>query len=253
MTDEGAPRTAGAERDSDESKAPRASRGLRRFKFALAGIGLLLLATSPFWSPLFLRRIAFFHIRRVEILGAHYVAPSDILARLHVDTTSSVWDPTAPLVARVLRHPAIKTAAIRRQLPGTLIIDITERVPIALVPQSGGDLRVYDALGIALPIDPASVSVDAPVLMARDTALLRFLGALRSERPALYARVSTIRRVGRDELILQMNSQPVRAMQDITVERLAELEPVEMDLARKQLRVAEIDLRYRDQVIARVQ
>jgi cell division protein FtsQ len=252
VTDDGAPRTAGAERDSDESKAQRPSRGLRRFKFALAGIGLLLLATSPFWSPLFLRRLAFFHIRRVEILGAHYVAPSDILARLHVDTTSSVWDPTAPLVARVLRHPAIKTAAIRRQLPGTLIIDITERLPIALVSAPGG-LRVYDALGIALPIDPASVSVDAPVLMARDTALLRFLGALRNERPGLYARVSTIRRVGRDELILQMKSEPVRAMQDLTVERLAEVEPVEMDLARKQVRVAEIDLRYRDQVIARVQ
>ena len=252
MTDDGAPRTAGAERDSDESKGRRSSRGLRRFKLALAGIGLLLLATSPFWSPLFLRRIAFFQIRRVEILGAHYVAPSDILARLHVDTTSSVWDPTAPLVARVLRHPAIKTAAIRRQLPGTLIIDITERVPIALVSAPGG-LRVYDALGIALPIDPAIVSVDAPVLMARDTALLRFLGVLRNERPALYARVSTIRRVGRDELILQMKSEPVRAMQDITVERLAEVEPVEMDLARKQVRVAEIDLRYRDQVIARVQ
>ncbi len=252
MTDDGAPRTAGAERDSGESKPPRSSPGVRRFKLALAGIALLLVATSPFWSPLFLRRIAFFHIRRVEILGAHYVAPSDILARLHVDTTSSVWDPTAPLVARVLRHPAIKTAAIRRQLPGTLIIDITERVPIALVSAPGG-LRVYDALGIALPIDPASVTVDAPVLMARDTALLRFLGALRNERPALYARVSTIRRVGRDELILQMKSEPVRAMQDITVERLAELEPVEIDLARKQVRVAEIDLRYRDQVIARVQ
>jgi cell division septal protein FtsQ len=252
VTDGGAQRSGGAERDPDGANGERSSPGLRRFKLALAGIGLLLLAASPFWSPLLLRRMAFFHVRRVEILGAHYVAPSDILARLHVDTTSSVWDPTAPLVARVLRHPAVKTAAIRRQLPGTLIIDITERVPIALVSASGG-LRVYDALGIALPIDPASVSVDAPVLMARDTALLRFLGALRTERPALYARVSTIRRVGRDELILQMNSEPVRAMHDITVERLAELEPVEMDLARKQLRVAEIDLRYRDQVIARVQ
>ena len=50
-----------------------------------------------------------------------------------------------------------------------------------------------------------------------------------------------------------MKSEPVRAMQDITVERLAEVEPVEMDLARKQVRVAEIDLRYRDQVIARLQ
>jgi len=45
----------------------------------------------------------------------------------------------------------------------------------------------------------------------------------------------------------------VRVMQDVTLERLADIGPVEADLSRKQLRVAEIDLRYRDQVIARVQ
>jgi hypothetical protein len=58
---------------------------------------------------------------------------------------------------------------------------------------------------------------------------------------------------GADELVLQLNSGSVRAMQDVTLDRLADIEPVEADLARKQLRVAEIDLRYRDQVIARLQ
>jgi hypothetical protein len=42
-------------------------------------------------------------------------------------------------------------------------------------------------------------------------------------------------------------------MQDVSIERLAEVVPVEEDLARKQLRVAEIDLRFKDQVIARLQ
>jgi len=41
-------------------------------------------------------------------------------------------------------------------------------------------------------------------------------------------------------------------MKSVTVERLAEIEPVQDDLARRQLRVAELDLRYRDQVIARL-
>jgi cell division protein FtsQ len=41
-------------------------------------------------------------------------------------------------------------------------------------------------------------------------------------------------------------------MRDVSVERLAEIEPVEDDLARRQLRAVEIDLRYRDQVIARL-
>jgi cell division septal protein FtsQ len=221
-------------------------------KAALVAIGLLLVVTSPLWGPLVMRRMAFFRVRRVEILGARYVAPSDILSRLHVDTLASVWDPTAPLAARVASHSEILHADVHRKLPGTLVIEIVERTPVALVPATGG-FRVYDERGIALPIDPARSSVDAPVLMERDTALLRLLGVIRAARPALYGRVSAVRRVGKNELILQLKTLPVRAMMNVTLDRLADIEPVEADLNRKQLRVAEIDLRYRDQVIARLQ
>jgi len=224
----------------------------RKIRLALVGIAALLVLGSPFWGPLLMRHMSFFHVRRVEILGAHYVAPGDILTRLHVDTLASVWNPTNPLAARVATHPEVQTAVVRRKLPGTLVVEITERVPVALVPASGG-FRVYDERGVALPIDPASVGVDAPVLTERDTALLRLLGAIRARMPALYARVSEVRRTGRDELVLQLRTWPVRVMQDVTLDRLAEIEPVEEDLVRKQLRVAEIDLRYRDQVIARLQ
>jgi cell division protein FtsQ len=45
----------------------------------------------------------------------------------------------------------------------------------------------------------------------------------------------------------------VRLSPDVTVGRLADLLPVEDELARRRVRVAEIDLRFRDQVIARLQ
>ncbi|MEO6879187.1 MAG: FtsQ-type POTRA domain-containing protein [Gemmatimonadaceae bacterium] len=224
----------------------------RRFKLALFGIVALLVLAAPLWAPLLLRRMAFFHVRRVEILGSRYLAPSDILDRLHVDTTVSVWDPTAPLVARVQGDPEIERVTIHRKLPGTLVVEITERTPVALVPANGG-FRVYDARGIPLPIDPARVTIDAPILMQRDTALFRLLGAMRDRMPAMYARVATIQRMADGELLFQFPLQPVRTLPDVTLERLAEVEPVEADLLRKQLRVAEIDLRYRDQVIARLQ
>lgn len=236
----------------DRSAAPRFRILTRRLKLALVGIVVLLVAGSPFWGPLVLRRMAFFHVHRIEIVGTRYLAPSDVLERLHVDTTASVWDPAAPLVARIMGDPEIERAVIVRKLPGTLVVEITERTPVALVPATGG-FRVYDARGIPLPIDPARVTIDAPVLMQRDTALLRLLGAMRDRMPAMYARINTIRRVADGELLFQFPSQPVRTMQDVTLDRLAEVEPVEADLLHKQLRVAEIDLRYRDQVIARLQ
>ena len=251
MNDDRASRSAAATRAASDADAPPPASD-RRFRLALVAIGVLLIVASPFWLPLLTRRMSFFRVRRVEILGVRYVPPSDILSRLHVDTTSSVWDPLAPLVARVERHPAVQSAVVHRKLPGTLVVEVTERVPVALVPAAGG-FHVYDARGVALPIDPASVAIDAPVIAQRDTGLLRLLGAMRAGMPTLYARVNTVRRAGRDELILQLKTRPVRTMNDVTLERLADLEPVEADLNRKQLRVSEIDLRYRDQVIARLQ
>jgi cell division protein FtsQ len=94
--------------------------------------------------------------------------------------------------------------------------------------------------------------VDAPVLSQRDTAALRLLGQLRARMPAFYDRVSAVRAVGKREMVLELKTVAVRAMLDASLDRLAELEPVEADLARRQLRAAEIDLRYRDQVIARL-
>lgn len=224
---------------------------MRRLKLALVGIAALLVLTTPLWGTLVMRRMAFFHVRRIEILGARYVSPSDILARLHVDTLASVWNPTGPLAARVAAHPEIDKATVHRKLPGTLVVTVTERVPVALVPAARG-IQVYDERGRLLPIDPSRVPVDAPVLMQRDTILLRLLGSMRVGMPAMYARVSEMERVGRNELLMKVDTTPIRAMDNITLDRLAEIDPVEADLGRKQLRVSEIDLRYRDQVIARL-
>ena len=126
-----------------------------------------------------LRRMEFFRVRRVEIVGARYLAPSDILARLNVDTLASVWDPTAPLVSKVEGYPGVARANIHRKLPGTLVVEIVERVPVALVSAPGG-FRAYDDRGNALSIDPTRVTVDAPVLMDRDVPLLKLLGAMRT-------------------------------------------------------------------------
>jgi cell division protein FtsQ len=208
--------------------------------------------TAPLWAPFLMRHMPYFRVRRVEIVGARYVAPSDILSRLHVDTMASIWDPTKPLAERIATHPDIAAAVVGRKLPGTLVVQVTERTPVALVPGSTGFL-VFDERGTSLRLDPSRVAVDVPVLSQRDTTVLRLLGAMRAKMPTLYARLSEVRLVGRDGLVLQFKNWPVRVLRDVTLERLADIDPIEADLVRRHVRVAEIDLRYRDQVIARVQ
>ena len=214
--------------------------------------GLGLLGSMPWWGPRVLAEMSYFRLRRVQVVGARYVRADSIVALLGVDTTRSIWGETDELVARVRKHPQVSDVEIARRVPGTLVVTITERVPVAFVPTARG-LEPLDAAGRALPIDPSRVNVDLPVLARRDTGVLRLLGELRERSPQLYERVSAARRVGRREILLELGSINVRAMEDVSVDRLGDILPVEADLARRHARAVELDLRYRDQVIARVQ
>ena len=235
---------------TDEEPAARGWSRLR-VRLTLIAIGLVLLAGAPVLAPLLLRQLAFFRVRKVEIIGARYVSAGEVVERLHVDTNASIWDPTGPLVARLASHPQFRRVSVRRKLPGTLVVDVDENLPVGLVATTDG-LKAYDARGVALPIDLARTPIDAPILPRRDLAMLKLLGLLRAEAPALYDRVSEIRVVDADEVLIELDGTPVRAMRDVSTTRLTEIEPVEKDLARRGLHAAELDLRYKDQVIARL-
>jgi cell division protein FtsQ len=213
---------------------------------------LLVVAPSPWWAPPLLRRMEFFRVRHVEVRGARYTPPDEIVARLRLDTTFSIWNDLAPLEERVRRHAQVGDAHIARRFPGTLVVRLEERVPIALVP-SGSGLRAHDAEGRPLPLDPSRTPIDVPVLARRDTALLRLLAEIRVYDPAFFARVSEARRAGRDEVVLHLMTVPVRLRPDVPFERLAQISSVERDLAARGIRAVELDLRFRDQVIARFQ
>ena len=222
------------------------------------GLAAILVLASPWWGRLIASNLSFFRVRRVEIVGVRYVAPSDILARLRVDTTHSVWDDPTPLEQRVAAHPQVGNVSISRKLPGTLVVNVVENLPIAMVSTERGML-IFDERGRQLPLDPSRVGVDLPIAARRDTALFGLLARVRAQRPGIFARLSDVTRVGDREVMIHFATSPVggtlpvRAMLDVTPERLAEIFPVEADLARRQARVAELDLRFRDQVIARLQ
>ncbi len=217
------------------------------------------------------RRMDFFHVRSVEIRGAHYLQPNDIVARLKVDTLTSLWDDLEPFRQRVKRHPQVSDVRIERKMPGTLVVIVEENLPVALV-QTPAGLVPFDSLGRQLPIDPSRTNLDLPIVASTDPVLLKLVGAIRAAEPDVFARIEEARRVGRDEILLTLSPRSqgaavaagdtataqhqalrVRLPIGLSVARLADIFPVESDLARRQAHVGEIDLRYRDQVIARLQ
>jgi len=240
--------------------ATAATKRRRRWPIPAAiALGVFIIVLAPLWAPLFLRRMSFFHVRHVEIVGAHFVQPREIYARLKIDTNASVWDASGPLEKRVRQHPLVQDVEIDRKLPGTLVVRLVEHAPVALVPTADG-LRALDERGVALPIDPTTADVDVPILARADTVMLRLLASARREAPGVYDRMSEVRteQAGQgmtgmsDEVVFMFDSLPVKAPHDVTLQQLQDVELVEQDLARRRLRAIELDLRYRDQVIARL-
>lgn len=238
----------------EEGEPARPARGVgRTLRRVLLGVAAVALVASPAWGPLVLRRIPFFRVRTIEIDGLRYLDPSVVAGRLALDTLDSVFDDADAMAKRVLGHPQVAAVEVERRLPATLVVRVTENQPVALVRATDG-FRVYDAAGRPLPIDPSRTVVDVPVLVRRDTALLRLLGELRARTPELYRRISDVRRSGPagGELVVRLPALPVRAMADVAAERLSDVLLVEADLAKRGTRARELDLRYRDQVVARL-
>jgi cell division protein FtsQ len=243
----------------------------------VAGAALAAAAAAPRWAPPALARLSFFRVRQVEVEGLRYAPAAEIAARLGADTAASVWRDLAPLAARVRAHPLVAAATVERRLPGVLVVRVSERRPVAAA-VAGAGLALYDSAGALLPVAPAAAAtVDVPLVSAPDPALLRTLAELRAAAPAVYARVSEARRLrgGRPELVFALAPAAVpaapraganaaapaaapptavlmRAAPGVAAARFADAALVERDLARRGVRPLELDLRFRDQVVARL-
>lgn len=226
---------------------PRGPRWGRRIAAAVVCLVVLAVVTVPWWG----RPLAFFRLHDVEVRGTRFARPSDIAARLQVDTSTSIWISLDTLEARVEKHPQVRSALIRRWLPSKLVVEIIENEPIALVPGTRG-MRAYEESGRVLPLDLARVPTDLPIVERPDTSVFRLLSDLKADNPGMYAQISEVRFVGKDQLRLMLLDVPVLALRGLLAERFDELSSVQRDLARKQIVPAELDLRFKDQVIVRL-
>ena len=225
---------------------------LQRFSLQ-RGLQLLggLTAALLLWyaSPSILRRLEFFRIRRVEIAGIQYLAPATILGSLGLDARSSVFDDLLAAGKGLRALPGIRSAVVRRRLPGTLEIVVEEAVPVALAPR-GSTLAMIDSSGRVLPFDPAATAPDLPIAATADPAIARVLSTIREHDPALFAKIGMARRV-HDDVMLEWNGQQLWFGPAVTAEDIRAVMAVAQDLARQGRNYRELDGRFAGQVIVR--
>src|SRR5690606_12255894 len=158
---------------------------------------------------------------------------------------------TEPLVRRLQAHPQVRNATIARRLPGTLVVVVDEEPPVALL-AGGSGLEAVDETGIVLPLDLSRVPADLPIVARADSSLLRVLADVRRDDPRVFDRISEVRRVSADELLVRFDSVTVRTQGSVSALRLADALLVKEDMLQRGVQPVELDLRFRHQVIARV-
>ena len=107
-----------------------------------------------------------FRVIDVEISGLESVERGEVLALLDLTQETSVWGDLAAWEDRLTAHPLLEEARVRRRIPGTLVVDVVERRPIALAPTP--TLEPVDRKGVLLPLDPAERRMDLPILDVRE-------------------------------------------------------------------------------------
>jgi len=129
------------------------ARGIGRFGLPLLISGVLLTVLSVLGVTFYRNATGseFFHIRSVEVRGVDHTSADDVRRLVNVEVEKSgVWNADLPdLRSKIERFPYVKAASVTRVLPATMRVDITERIPAAIVHLSAGNY-VVDADGTLL-------------------------------------------------------------------------------------------------------
>lgn len=136
---------------------------IRALRLALA---VALVAGSAFGARAlygWVRQTPRLHIHEVAVLGAEHADAEEIelLAGPVVGVHTFDVD-TRALAARVVRHPWVAWAEVRRALPDGLTIEVLERRPAAIL--VAGDLYFVDGAGLPFKKVAPGEPMDLPVL-----------------------------------------------------------------------------------------
>lgn len=219
---------------------------------AIIGLVLVLVVAIGAWfgAPKLLRRIAFFRIHQVEVVGNRYLDEHDVVRWLGLAPDASIFDPLDRVRAAVAAIPGTvgQSASVERRFPGTLRVKIIEIRPVALA-SVNDQLALLDYRGRVLPFDPARVPTLLP-LAARDSTTAALLDRLRQVDPGAYAEVQSAR-PERGDIVLDLGEHTIRVRPNADTETLRSIAAVRSYLETNNRKWAEIDARYEGRVFVR--
>lgn len=107
---------------------------------------------------------SFFLVDHIDILGCTTLAPEELRTVANYVKNTNIFDvDLVALAKRIETNPRVDKVLIKRRPPSTLVLDVTERAAIAIMPYSGYYVLV-DASGFAIGIAESYKEEDPPLI-----------------------------------------------------------------------------------------
>ena len=130
----------------------RREEGRRRLRRLLIGVGVLA-ALALVWAFTY---SSFLDVDHVVVSGQTHTTEAEVRAAADIGRGQPmVYLDTAGAARRVEALPWVASASVRRSYPGTVHVDIVERVPVVAQPVKAGGFRLIDGEGHAIADSPA--------------------------------------------------------------------------------------------------
>jgi cell division protein FtsQ len=209
-------------------------------------------------------------VTQIKVEGNLIVGTNEIVQLTQVQPGTLLYQADLTAIQRnVTSHYYIKDAVVERNLPNTISVDVSERVPIAIVNRT--ETLYVDDEGVVLPRSISKKLFDLPVISgippgeelalgstirdAQTRQALQMLMTMRSINHEMYYNISEIQVHTAGDIVLYAveNSVPIIFGIGDIADKFVKLEVFWAEYIKTRgARVLQyVDLRYKDQIVAK--
>lgn len=192
-----------------------------------------------------------FTVKSILLTGRQQIPADELMARLGIrENTPILGIRIAESQQALMELPWVQSVAISRRLPDKIIVDLQERMPIALW-QYKKKISLIDAAGVVLPSRNLGAWKHLPLVVGEDAPahVVEIIQMLNAE-PVLAGTLASAVRIGgrrwdfrlKNGLFIKLPEQDM----ELALRRLAVMEEQGHILNRD---IAGIDLRYAERVV----
>ena len=214
-------------------------------------------------------RAGLFKLDSVTLKGNRYLLESQVVAIAGIEKGACGLSLNADEIReRLMKHPRIKSASVKKLLWKKLYITIEERTPVALVDldrilETDEDRVVFEPVDYALLPDlPLITGLSYRRVILGDTLegegmehAMALIDQLRDPEVNLLDQISEIHVNKSGDLVLmavQFGTPIIVGSEAVTTKKLQAFKVAWADMQRKDLKPASVDLRFKDQIVAKV-